>query len=246
MGQPPWNGEDVGCEDQESSRGPLESVQHRQEAYVGRQSCRVPVGGIYRSLGEAGVPAGIGEPLVDSHRRARPEEMKLCRVCRRPSEDTWEPALELWPWFLFLQGSRLSPHAPGGGAEPCVAGGGAGVRMLQFPRGTAGLAGPQGSPAGRGSMRGHPGVPCYQAPGLLLQSATRWGCKAAEICPHTALEARRLKPGCQQGGLPAEAPGEGPPAPLALEGPCGCGPSLWSLPRLHVTPAHVCVSLFFF
>lgn len=44
MGQPPWNGEDVGCEDQRSSRGPLESVQHGQEAYMGRQlqgpSCR--------------------------------------------------------------------------------------------------------------------------------------------------------------------------------------------------------------
>lgn len=147
MGQPPWNGEDVGCEDQRSSRGPLESVQHRQEAYMGRQSCRVPVVGIYRSLGEAGVPAGIGEALVDSHRWARPEEMELCRVCRCPGEDAWEPALEPWSWFLLLQGSGLSPDArvlctlQGGGAEPCVAGGGGRVRMLQFPGGTAGLAG---------------------------------------------------------------------------------------------------------
>lgn len=95
-------------------------------------------------------------------------------------------------------------------------------------------------------MRGCPGVPCYQAPGLLLQSATRWERKAAEICPLTVLEARRLKSGCRQGGLPAQAPGEGPPAPLGLEGPCGCSPSLWSLPHLHMTPTHVCVSLFFF
>ena len=114
---------------------------------MGRQSCRVPVIGIYRSLREAGVLVGIGEPLVDSHRRARPEEMKLCRVCRFPGEDSWEPALQPWPWFLLLQGSRLSPHArvlctlQGGGAEPCVAGGGAGVRMLQFPRVIAGLTG---------------------------------------------------------------------------------------------------------
>lgn len=119
MGQLPWNGEDVGCEDQKSSRGPLESVQHRQEAYMGRKSCRVR-----RSLGGTGVPVGIGERLVDSHRWARPEETQLCRVRRRPGEDAWEPALEPWPWSLLLQGSGLSPDAgvlctlQGGGTEP--------------------------------------------------------------------------------------------------------------------------------
>lgn len=88
MGQLPWHGEDVGCEDQKSSRGPLESVQHRQEAYMGRKSCRVR-----RSLGGTGVPVDIGERLVDSHRWAQPEETQHCRVRRRPGEDAWEPAL---------------------------------------------------------------------------------------------------------------------------------------------------------
>lgn len=65
-------------------------------------------------------------------------------------------------------------------------------------------SGSPGLSCGHGSMRGCPGVPCYQAPGLLPRPC--WSIKAAEICPLTVLEARRLKSGCRQGGLPAQAP----------------------------------------
>lgn len=118
--------------------------------------------------------------------------------------------------------------------------------MLQFTGGTASLAGSQVPRALLLDVDPCVAVlmpPAIRLPGLLLQSATCWGHKAAEVCPLTALEARRLKSGCQQGGIPAEAPGEGLPAPLALEGLCGCG----SITLISAPPPrdpHPCLCVF--